>query len=595
MMHEGARIEHLRVKAHGRRGIPMVQSAIEDAFRTELSAAGPAVRRGLLVIRHIDFGPIGSRQDQLAIKRRLAAILRDAARHAVIPPENGEVQQEAVLFPDPLDPHLAVFRAMARDKPVPRSWPYRAVLGETLFARPERIFEAIVTGQLAMAQAGPALRRLLPELGAQLPAYLRRLPAATAAAILWALTNGAAGLGRVAHPSTLPKLEALASDLALVLRDPVSALSMTSARPADLPDHQTLAILFALALSECGRAASPERVAAVTDLVRYWAEAGRSSTFPPLPLARLAAHLGAMAARPASPDAPADARTGATTLEALIAKVVADASVEPAPGSGTARPASMPSRQADAERPARAQSQAEIAADPEPAPITGFEPTRHAGIGYAIALIERVFGSWLNRPEHLAQATGQMLLRRMLERLDPHVEDPALCFLDALGEAPESADTPCAFQLLPSMLLDTAQAIRIHPVTGHPGWRVAMQGRLILAAWHGRAGPATRSLLAGRHRVERGSPRAFSQEAMLASCELGLRRLLRNGPHLRIAQLLRRHGTLAHSPTHLDIAFDAGVIDLTIRRWALDVSPGWCAWLWRVVTIHYDFGEQDGD
>ena len=80
---------------------------------------------------------------------------------------------------------------------------------------------------------------------------------------------------------------------------------------------------------------------------------------------------------------------------------------------------------------------------------------------------------------------------------------------------------------------------------------------------------------------------------MLASCEIGLRRYLRSQPRLRMAQLVQRHGEIASTPTHLDIAFDASVIELAIRRWALDVSPGWCPWLWRVVTIHYDFGPAD--
>jgi hypothetical protein len=98
------RIEQLRVKTRGQRGIPVVQSVVEDAFRTQMSAAGPAVQRGLLVIRRIDLGAIESRRDQAEINRRLAQILRDATHQAGRIEDIQALDRPAILFPDPLSP-----------------------------------------------------------------------------------------------------------------------------------------------------------------------------------------------------------------------------------------------------------------------------------------------------------------------------------------------------------------------------------------------------------------------------------------------------------------------------------------------------------
>ncbi len=67
-----------------------------------------------------------------------------------------------------------------------------------------------------------------------------------------------------------------------------------------------------------------------------------------------------------------------------------------------------------------------------------------------------------------------------------------------------------------------------------------------------------------------------------------LRRWLRRHTPFTLKTLIHRPGTLALTPTHLDLTFDLTQVDIHIRRAGLDVNPGWLPWFGRVVQFHYE-------
>lgn len=590
-MLEGARIERLCIKAQGRRGVPLVQSTVEDAFRTQLSAAGPAVQRGLLVIRKIDLGPIASRTDQATVNRRLAAMLRDAVRQAgPFDPARADAG-DAVLFPDPLFPFVHLARRIASGRTIPQSWPWRAVLGETLFASRGELAAELVIRQLEAAQAGPAVRAILRVFGAALPEVASSWSAPMCTRVMAAMCVGAGHAGR--RPITVLEMSNLSEDLwTLTDSAPFQSLWRRLQRETAF-GSQILPLSVALHLGPDSRPVAARRAALTAALLeqlvkeRVWGKAQR-------PQLRELAELVEVQST-ALRKLPGGFSPEMTTAQ--LAKVLATAFI-PAEGKQASKAVTLPevAQRTTSER---------LEIEPPPselevgeAPLadfrhSAFEPTRHAGIAYLIALIQRSYGRWLNRGEHLLAGTGQRLLAQVLRRFALHPEDPVLCFLNGLGDMHQGEEVPMEFYLADEMLGEASRPIRVAPIAGNRGWRMASSGRVVVACWQGPAPREIRRLLKGRPRVERASAAPWSSVAMLASCEIGLRRYLRNGPKLRMAQLVRRHGELAHTATHLDISFDALVIDLAVRRWALDLSPGWCPWLWRVVTIHYDFGETD--
>ncbi|MGB3292061.1 MAG: hypothetical protein WBB01_03595, partial [Phormidesmis sp.] len=66
-----------------------------------------------------------------------------------------------------------------------------------------------------------------------------------------------------------------------------------------------------------------------------------------------------------------------------------------------------------------------------------------------------------------------------------------------------------------------------------------------------------------------------------------IRRWLRRHTPFTLKALIHRPGTLALTPTHLDLTFDLTQVDSHIRRAGLDLNPGWLPWFGRVVQFHY--------
>jgi len=75
--------------------------------------------------------------------------------------------------------------------------------------------------------------------------------------------------------------------------------------------------------------------------------------------------------------------------------------------------------------------------------------------------------------------------------------------------------------------------------------------------------------------------------AAVAAWLVAVRRWCRRHPRIGLASLIRRRGTVHVSRTHIDAHFRLSLLDVRVRRWALDVNPGWVPWLGRVVTFTY--------
>lgn len=67
-----------------------------------------------------------------------------------------------------------------------------------------------------------------------------------------------------------------------------------------------------------------------------------------------------------------------------------------------------------------------------------------------------------------------------------------------------------------------------------------------------------------------------------------LRRWFRTTVRLGLRDLVRRDARLHTTSTHLDLSFDLDRSDVRLRRWGLDLDPGWVPWLGRILTFHYD-------
>jgi hypothetical protein len=116
----------------------------------------------------------------------------------------------------------------------------------------------------------------------------------------------------------------------------------------------------------------------------------------------------------------------------------------------------------------------------------------------------------------------------------------------------------------------------------------AFPARLLSAIGH-RVGMPLTDPLAFALRVEAGDDADISPS--IAAWRVVIRRWCRRNARIGLATLIRRRGTVHVSRTHIDAHFPLSQLDVRVRRWALDVDPGWVPWLGRVVTFNY--GDED--
>jgi hypothetical protein len=77
-------------------------------------------------------------------------------------------------------------------------------------------------------------------------------------------------------------------------------------------------------------------------------------------------------------------------------------------------------------------------------------------------------------------------------------------------------------------------------------------------------------------------------EAMASQWMSAARKLCRRSARMGLSALVRRHGLIEYTRTHIDVTFPLSRVDIRVRRAGLDIDPGWLPWFGRVVLFHYD-------
>ncbi|HWS99312.1 MAG TPA: hypothetical protein VN256_03495 [Pyrinomonadaceae bacterium] len=226
------------------------------------------------------------------------------------------------------------------------------------------------------------------------------------------------------------------------------------------------------------------------------------------------------------------------------------------------------------------------------------QPSAYAGLFFLVPLMSRlgIRAMLEDNPCLIEIDLPQRLLHFVARRLSVPDDDPALSFLSA--ESPEQEPyANCYYTVPPGWThgLCDKGPWTIRRLTGERGARLLCDGsgRLALASWHGRMTPAARALVGGQA-LRRGSP-VHTETGLSLLCQTWLtvmRRWCRRYARVGLRSLVCRPGRVAVTPTHVDILFDHEQADVRVRKAGLDINPGWVAWLGRVVTYHYLYGEQ---
>jgi hypothetical protein len=116
----------------------------------------------------------------------------------------------------------------------------------------------------------------------------------------------------------------------------------------------------------------------------------------------------------------------------------------------------------------------------------------------------------------------------------------------------------------------------------------AFPARLLYAIGQRVGMPAADPLaLACQTQFENAANPPAADESQISAWLIAVRRWCWRHPRIRLATLVRRPGSVHVSRTHIDTHFPLSQVDVCVRRWALDVDPGWVPWLGRVVTFTY--------
>lgn len=241
------------------------------------------------------------------------------------------------------------------------------------------------------------------------------------------------------------------------------------------------------------------------------------------------------------------------------------------------------------------------------APVDGAAPAAPVLPHRATSAARSASPPWpQNRPERWPEvAPTPQPLSTPAVSARPHRDDPVAGSLDEPGAALH-ADGPVGLTWRPAA-----------DVSGPGGaWRTAAGGLLFLvpvlerlgfAAWQARHPdtPLAGRILYGALRRLRvladdpvwalvaslPAPRGPQerQAAGWARTWLALaRRHLWRRTRLGLATLCLRPAAIQWGPTHLDVRFALGDVDIRVRRQALDLDPGWVPWLGRVVGFRYE-------
>jgi hypothetical protein len=214
-----------------------------------------------------------------------------------------------------------------------------------------------------------------------------------------------------------------------------------------------------------------------------------------------------------------------------------------------------------------------------PTPLPTSDPqgelTGYGGLFFLIPLFIKLGVARLSRPGGAAWQA----LRLVFERCCHGREDNLHRLLPDGGECPDTFFLPPLFQ---------ADARRFWLARHRCRGCVLLDatGRLPIASWRRGDDSPARDLIR-KHRIRRATTFPSELEPAAVALALGAHRLCRKQVGLGLKTVVRRPARLVLTPTHIDVFFRPGEMDVRIRRAALDIDPGWVPWLGRIVSFHY--------
>jgi hypothetical protein len=240
----------------------------------------------------------------------------------------------------------------------------------------------------------------------------------------------------------------------------------------------------------------------------------------------------------------------------------------------------------------------ESAAQPQERPEAFPQPTAYAGLFLLIPVLSRLgFSAMLDANPHLIEhSLPERFLSLVGARLGVPVDDAAVSLLAAAARRAGPAPTRCEF-IAPSIWrkgLCRRGPLVVCRVRDEPSTRALRDSseRLTLALWRGRAPENVRALIGDAPLRRSLSPRAEDLQVLLESWLVAARRWCRRFAQIGLSELVCRAGRVSQTQTHIDVLFEHRQADVRVRKAGLDLNPGWVAWLGRVVTFYYSYGEQ---
>jgi len=224
-------------------------------------------------------------------------------------------------------------------------------------------------------------------------------------------------------------------------------------------------------------------------------------------------------------------------------------------------------------------------------------PTAYAGFFFLIPLLSKLglAGVLDANPNLIEYNFAERLLSFIGARLGIPDGDPVIWFLTSAALRAECALSPCEF-IAPTQWLKTLcyrGPLTVYRMRDEPLVRTLCDssGKLTLALWRGPAPESVRALIGGATLKHSLRPRADDFQVLLESWLVAMRRWCRPFLCIGLSDLVCRAGRISQTRTHIDVLLDYRQADVRVRKAGLDLNPGWVAWLGRVVTFYYSYGE----
>ena len=563
-------VRRLRLRASSEGAVRRAVVLFEDALRT---ASLPDGAGRIVIVRRLALGRVDSRLAPQHLALRLEHAFERAAPGCVYAGSADAPTASAVWFRDALDAHTRLALRVAAGEAVD-AWYWKLAVnawepGTPLLHALRRIMLSVAT----LPEARTALTRWTADMARA--GHAERLVAALHPQDVLPLARAAALPDEVPadfHPRAT-------TDVPRVPNDEPATLWLNPAAAAGPPEDERRP-------RAKDRAAPDPRRVLLKALVTA-AGAGAQSM----------EHAGTLPASARNSTRPASAEPGSEVIRSATSAAPSrrrpshvsgsregNAATRTTAASGVPAPAAFPPCRVDAGR-----ANGDPAAALQGMPWTSPELiARAGGLLFLIPVLERLgYRDWLQaQPEWAPCDIAKRILASVLARLRIAPEDPAW----ALASCAPHVRSPHRFVAPASWRTGLARGEGRLKAMNIEGTRSLWDasGRLLLGAWTGRC---PRPLLAAWRRAE-PHPAACPVDDRAALVAAGwlvaVRRWLRRGPRIGLADLVRRPALQALTPTHAELRFEMRTSELRIRRFGLDLDPGWVPWFGRVITFRYE-------